>query len=715
MKNAFRIFKNDIKNIFKNYAALIVVIALCILPSLYAWFNIKASWDPYAESGISNIKIGVVNKDLGATLNNKEINLGDRVVKELKGNTQMGWQFVSEEESIKNVKEGKYYAMITIPENFSKSLTSVLTKDVQKGEIIYTVNEKINAIAPKITVKGANAIQEKVSKAVVETASDAILGIGKELGTELENQLPRLNNIYNQLLEVKSQFGNINDVVNLAGDGAYKLKTLISDIQKNIPLINKTLESSQNLGSNLESFLTTSKNNLNNIAPVIKNDIKIINEISNEVSKNVNALISAINSGSEYAPQIIDSILGKLSSLNTSTESLINILKTMNKFNPGKFDDILETLANVQGAINKAINVLNTVKDSLANGGTPDLSLLNNVIAFTNDVSNITNNLYNNFDENITNKINSIFDDAYNVAGNVVTVLKEAQNKLPQVTDIMNTVYEGADKGIEGIDFVKSKLPEAENMLNELVSKIGSINDSEDINRIIDFLKTDVSVRSDFLANPVNIIENTLFPMGNYGTGMTPFYTVLSLWVGLLLLSSMLSVEAKGEYSASAQYFGKMMLFMSIAIIQAIIVALGDLYLLKIYCVNPGLFVLGSVFTSVIFTIILYSLCSVFGNVGKVLGIVLLVIQIGGSGGTFPIQLTPKFFQAINPFLPFTYAISFAREAIGGVVQSVLIKDIVVLLIYGAIFILISLFLKKPINKLLHGFTESMEKSGIGE
>lgn len=715
MKNAFRIFKNDIKNIFKNYAALIVVIALCILPSLYSWFNIKASWDPYAESGISNIKIGVVNKDLGATLNNKEINLGDRVVKELKGNTQMGWQFVSEEESIKNVKEGKYYAMITIPENFSKSLTSVLTKDVQKGEIIYTVNEKINAIAPKITVKGANAIQEKVSKAVVETASDAILGIGKELGTELENQLPRLNNIYNQLLEVKSQFGNINDVVNLAGDGAYKLKTLISDIQKNIPLINKTLENSQNLGSNLESFLTTSKNNLNNIAPVIKNDIKIINEISNEVSKNVNALISAINSGSEYAPQIVDSILGKLSSLNTSTESLINILKTMNKFNPGKFDDILETLANVQGAINKAINVLNTVKDSLANGGTPDLSLLNNVIAFTNDVSNITNNLYNNFDENITNKINSIFDDAYNVAGNVVTVLKEAQNKLPQVTDIMNTVYEGADKGIEGIDFVKSKLPEAENMLNELVSKIGSINDSEDINRIIDFLKTDVSVRSDFLANPVNIIENTLFPMGNYGTGMTPFYTVLSLWVGLLLLSSMLSVEAKGEYSASAQYFGKMMLFMSIAIIQAIIVALGDLYLLKIYCVNPGLFVLGSVFTSVIFTIILYSLCSVFGNVGKVLGIVLLVIQIGGSGGTFPIQLTPKFFQAINPFLPFTYAISFAREAIGGVVQSVLIKDIVVLLIYGAIFILISLFLKKPINKLLHGFTESMEKSGIGE
>ena len=715
MKDAFKIYKNDMKNIFKNYGALIVVIALCILPSLYAWFNIKASWDPYAESATSGIKIGVVNKDLGATLNGEEVNLGNDVVDELKDNKQMGWQFVSEEEATKNVEEGKYYAMITIPEDFSKSLTSVITQDVEKGNIIYTVNEKINAIAPKLTDKGASAIQEKVSKAVVETASNAIFGLGKELGTELENQLPRLNNVYNQLLEVQSQFSNINDVVNLAGDGADKLKTLISDIQDDIPLITETLENSQKLGANLEEFLSTSKSNLNNIAPVIKNDIKILNEIANEISTNTSALIDAINSGSEYAPEIVDSILEKLNSINKSAESLTGILETMNKFNPGKFDDIISTLTNVQEAINKSITALNTVKDSIANGGKPDLSLLNNVISFTNDISNITNNLYNNFDANITNKINTIFDDAYTVADNVVSVLKEAQDKLPQVTDIMNTVYEGADKGIEGIDFVKAKLPEAENLLNDLISKIGSVNDSADIKEIIDYLKSDVDIRSDFLSNPVNLIEDKLFPMGNYGTGMTPFYTVLSLWVGLLLLSSMLTVEAKGEYSAVSQYFGKMMLFMTISIIQAVIVSLGDLYLLKIYCVNPALFVLSSVFTSVIFTFILYSLCSVLGNVGKVLGIVLLVLQLGGSGGTFPIQLTPKFFQTINPFLPFTYAISLAREAIGGVVQSVLVKDIVVLLIFGAIFILISLFLKKPINKLLHGFTESVEKSGIGE
>lgn len=715
MKDAFKIYKKDLKNIFTNYGALIVVIALCILPSLYAWFNIKASWDPYAESATSGIKVGVVNQDLGTTLNGKEINLGNNVVDELKNNKQMGWQFVSEEEATQMVEEGKYYAMITIPEDFSKNLTSIVTENVQKGNIIYTVNEKINAIAPKLTDKGASAVQDKVSKAIVSTVSDAIFGLGNEIGVELENQIPKITTIYNSLVEVQGHFGNINDVVNLAGQGAEQLKTLVSEVQNDIPLIKQTIENAQTLSGEVKDFLSTSKSSLNNIAPIIKNDIKILNEISNDVSKYTGALIDAINSGAENAPAMIDSLLDKLNSINKSADSLINILETMNKFNPGKFDDIISNLQNVNSKINSAIDALNTVKDNVANGQKPDLSLLNNVVSFSNDISNITNNIYNNFDSEIAAKINTIFDDAYTVADNAASVLSQAEAKLPQVTDILNTVYEGADKGIEGIEFIKEKLPEAENMINELVSKVGNINNNDDLQEIVKLLKSDVQTRSDFLANPVNIIENKLFPMGNYGTGMTPFYTVLSLWVGLLLLASMLTVEVEGEYSATSQYFGKLLLFLSIAIVQALIVSIGDLYVLKIYCVNPALFVLGSVFTSIIFTFILYSMCSVLGNVGKVLGIVLLVLQIGGSGGTFPIQLTPKFFQMINPFLPFTYAISFAREAIGGVVQNVLIQDIVVLSIYGVIFIIISVFLKKPINKLTHGFAESIKKSGISE
>ena len=715
MKSTFEIFKKDLKNIFTNYGALIVVVALCLLPSLYAWFNIEASWDPYAESATSGIKVGVVNKDLGTTLNGKDINVGNTVVEGLKDNKQMGWQFVSEEEANQMVEEGKYYAMLTIPENFSKNLTSIVTDDIEKGEIIYTVNEKINAVAPKLTDKGATAIQEKISKEIVNTVSDTIFGLANDVGIELENQIPKITTIYNSLLDVQGNFGKINDTVNLASQGAGQLKTLVTGIQEDIPMIKETVENAQKLSGEVKEFLSASKSSLNNIAPIIKNDIKILNEISNDVSKYTNALIDAINAGSENAPAMIESLLKKLNSINKINDSLINIFETINKFSQGKLDNIINKLQTVSSKINSAITALNAVKDSIANGEQPNLALLNNILDLSNDISNITNDIYNNFDSEIVTKINTIFDDAYTVADNAISILSEAEAKLPQVSELLTTVYKGADRGIEGIEFVKEKLPEAENMINELISEVEGIKDSTDLQDIVNLLKSDVQKRSDFLANPVEIVTNRLFSMGNYGTGMTPFYTVLSLWVGLLLLSSILTVEAHGDYSVTAQYFGKLLLFLSISIVQALIVSLGDLYVLKIYCANPLLFVLGSIFTSVIFTFIVYSLCSVFGNVGKVLGIVLLVIQIGGSGGTFPIQLTPKFFQVINPFLPFTYAISFAREAIGGVVQSVLTKDIIVLSIYAVIFVFISIFLKKPINKLSQGFIESVKKSGIAE
>ena len=156
------------------------------------------------------------------------------------------------------------------------------------------------------------------------------------------------------------------------------------------------------------------------------------------------------------------------------------------------------------------------------------------------------------------------------------------------------------------------------------------------------------------------------------------------------------------------------MTFGILAVLQGLVIGVGDI-IMGVQVVNYPLFLLTIMLTSLVFMLIVYSLTISFGKVGEATAVVIMVLQVAGSGGTFPIQLTPKFFQAINPFLPFTYAISLARESIGGVVQSVLVKDIVVLLIFGAIFILISLFLKKPINKLLHGFAESIEKSGIGE
>ncbi|WP_252255025.1 YhgE/Pip domain-containing protein [Clostridium sp. ZBS12] len=716
MKNIFNIYKRDIKNIITNSSALIVIIALCILPSLYAWFNIAASWDPYAQEATSKIKIGVVNKDKGAFILDKDIILGDEVIEGLKENDLLGWQFVSEEEANEAIKKGKYYATITIPEDFSKDMTSIITSDIKKGTIIYTVNEKINAIAPKLTDKGASGVQENVTKSIIETVSKVLLTASKEAGIELEDQIPKISNVYNMLEEIRSRFGEINETTDLAYDGVVKIKELVKEIQEDMPLIYETLNNTKSLSSEVENFISVSKSGLNDMSPTIKGDIKLVSEISKDISSYTNSIIDAINSDTEKAPEMVNNLINKVKSLEKVNDSVLRFLKALNNISSTKpLDGLINRLEMLQGNIDKIKTSLQSIKDSLDAGNAVDLSLLNNIKALADNVASTSEDIYLKFDTEILPQINDIFDSAFKVAENTLTIIEEAEKKLPKVENILDTVYKGADKGIEGITFVKEKLPEAERIINEITDKMKNVTDEKSLKELIDLLKEDVQERTDFLTTPVNLETRELYPMGNYGSAMTPFYSVLSLWVGLLLLLSILTVNTHGEYKFWEIYLGKLMLFMTLALIQSLIVVIGDLYLLKVYCLNPILLILGMLFTSVVFVSILYSAVSVFGNVGKVIGIVLLVLQIGGSGGTFPIELTPKFFQIIHPFLPFTYAISFAREAIGGVVGEVLIKDIIILVIYAVASILIAVFLKKPINKILEKFTKKFEESGLSE
>ena len=716
IKNIWTIYKEDLKRIFTNYAALIVILALCILPSLYAWFNIKASWDPYGQQATSQIKIGVINNDKGTEFNGKLINIGDQVVDQLKENDLMGWQFVDEAEGEKALEEGTFYATITIPDNFSQDITSLVTSDVKKGQMIYRVNEKINAIAPKLTSKGATGVQENINQTIVETVSGILFEAGKGLGLEIqETVLPQLSHVYDQLEELISKFGDMNSLVQTAHNGGIQLKDLIASIQTDLPLIETTITSAKTTITSLESFMDTSKSALSDFMPTLKNDLLLIQTIADELNTYVSQIEEAILSGSDKAPELIENLITKVESTQSLVRSFVKVLESFNKFPAGRFDDLISQLQGVNGELDKAKDFLQQLHDTTVNGGEPNLTVLNNIKTLLSSVSSTASAIYNRFDSAIVPSLNNVIDQAYSTATNVLQVLKEAEAKLPDVASLLNTAYEGADKGIDAIEYINSKLPEAENKVREVTAKLGDINESQSLQEVLTLLQEAVTERQNFMSSPVDLVEETIFPMHNYGTAMTPFYSVLAQWVGMTLLISMLSVHAKGEYRPSEEYFGKFLLFATIALVQGLIIALGDLYLLNIYCVNPGLFIVGILFTSITFTFIVYSLVSVFGNVGKVVSIILLVLQVAGSGGTFPIQLTPKFFQIINPFLPFTYAISFARESIGGIVENVLAKDIIIMCIYSVGAVLISLFLKKPINKLLQGFAEKFEESGLGE
>lgn len=712
MKNIFKIYRKDLKDIFKNPALLIVIIGLAILPSLYAWFNIKASWDPYGNT--KNLSVAVVNKDKGNELSGKNINFGNEVIDKLKGNDKLGWKFVSEKDALDGVNSGKYYASIEIPEDFSKDLTSIVTEETKKGKIIYTVNEKINIIAPKITEKGASTIQSEVNQTVVKTVSETIFDVFNSVGIELENQLPKLSNIENSLIDIQGKFKNIDKTINLAGDSTSKISDIVKNIQKDMPAIKNTLVNSKTLSTDVKTFLENTKGSLDNIVPIIKDDLKIVNNVSSSAYNSTKDLIDAINNGAENAPQLVDSLYTKLSNLQSTSKTLLDFLTNLDKITPSnQLKDTIAQISSINTKISSAISYLDIIKNQIASGQKPSLDKLNSILKVSKDINNISSYLLNNFDSKIVKPVNSIFSQGLNVANDAIKILQNAEAKLPKVEDILNTSLDFSSNAKDSIAFIKDKIPKAKSIVDDLVIAIKKINDSEDMSELITLLKNDAIKRADFLKEPIEIVNESLYPVANYGAGMTPFYTVLCLWVGALLLVSLLSVDVHGEYSHIEIYLGRGFTFLSIAIIQALIVSLGDIYLLKIKILNPALFVGLSIFTSTVFISIVYSLVSLFGNIGKAVAVILLVIQVAASGGTFPIQVTPQFFQNVNPFLPFTYAISAQRESVAGVYMPNLTKDIYALLIFMVVFVVISTLLKKPINKLLIPFKESFSKSDL--
>ena len=714
MKNIIKIFKDDLKDIFTNISLMIVIIALAILPSLYAWFNIKASWDPYGNT--SNILVAVVNNDKGTTLFDKKLNVGDKLVEQLKENTALGWQFVDDDEAKKGVETGKYYASIEITKDFSNNIISVLGENVEKADIVYTVNEKINAIAPKITDKGASTIQQQVNKTVVKTASEAVFEILNEVGISLEENLPMLGNIENSLKEVQGKFDEIDNILNTASDASAQISEIVKLLQDDMPLITSTLQNSIGLSGDIKEFLQGTKSSMNDIAPTIKKDLQIINELSYSATNGVNNLIEALQKGYENAPQLVDSLYDKVNSLSSTTTTLEQFLTKLDKITSGNYlGDIISSVKSINNKLNSVKEALVTIKGQLENGQSPSLDKLNNALTLLTDVSKITSDLLNNFDSKIVVPLNNIFEKGINVSGDVITLLEKAEDKLPKINNILDTTLNFSGNADEAIVYIREKVPQAKSVLDKLVSAISKVNNSEEMEELVTFLRNDVIEQANFLEEPVELVSNSLYHVANYGSGMTPFYTVLSLWVGVVLLTSLLSTEVHGEYKPYEVYFGRGLTFLLIALLQGLIVSVGDILLLGVTTTNPVLFVMLSLLISTVFTFIVYSLVSVFGNIGKSLAVILLVIQVAGSGGTFPIQVTPKFFQNVNPFLPFTYGIQSLREAVAGVYEPNLIKDIYVLLIFLILSIILNVALKGPINKLLSKFTNKLSESRLTE
>ena len=287
--------------------------------------------------------------------------------------------------------------------------------------------------------------------------------------------------------------------------------------------------------------------------------------------------------------------------------------------------------------------------------------------------------------------------------------------------DLLNEKQPQAKEALASLaDFSENKLPDVEKDLKKANKIFKKLDKDDAVDKLIDTLKNDLKKQADIVANPINKKTTDVFPVKDYGSGMTPFYTALSIWVGGLLMVSLLSVDNKHEHlqpimTKRQVYLGKSGFFFLLGIIQALIVSIGDLVILKASIESPILFVSIAVFSSLVFNSIIYTSVSLLGNPGKAVAIILLVLQIAGGGGTFPIQTTPEFFQAISPYLPFTYSIDALRETVGGIVPEILITKVIILGLFGIGFMVVGYCLKPVTDPIIRKIAEKADESKVTE
>ncbi len=753
MKNSFQhvfqIYTKDIRNIVTNWVVAIIVGGLIFLPSLYAWLNIYASMDPYAHT--SNMKIAIVNEDTGTTVRNEAINVGNEVIENLKTNESFTWELENEQQAMEHLKNGDYFAMIVIPNDFSQKLTSILTEQPTKAHIDYYVNEKKNPIAPKITSKGASVLTQQVSSEFVSTVNGTLFSIFNTIGLEMEREIPDFRKFENYVFTIEQHLPDINSFLAQASSQAKDADQLLNRAITQIPQVEQLTTNGLTTIQKGLTLVNEADALFNELSPLIKKDVQTVQNIAQHFTDIMNKL-NSIDLDSASITQTKEALKNQLSTSKENITHSIQTLEALQKLIQAdtltrnqlqdSLDRIIASLQQSNAQDNEQIiEQLTAIRDALQNNPTftdstlnalKDLQQLNtlhadiltkieqlqpidkNVIqqditAIQNIAQNATANLQKflvYYNDKLEPQIRSTLSSAKSTLTSASAMLTDVKQFIPQATDKLTQAKNTLGTANNALQKIQSEFPTLSTKIKDLANKLRTLENEADISEIVQLLKNDVNAERDFFEEPIKLKEHRIFPIANYGTAMTPFYTVLSIWVGCLLLISLLSVNLheNSPYSIREIYFGRLLTFATFSIIQTLIITIGDTFLVDGSIQAPAYFILFGLLISIVFVTVVYTLVSVFGNVGKALAIVMLVLQIAGSGGTYPVELLPKFFQIINPFLPFTYAIEMMREAVGGIIWSTVWVDLIFLIGFWFVFILFGFFLKKLLSEKIEHF-----------
>ena len=703
MKNIWRVYMSDLKRLTTNVVALSIVMGLCIIPSLYAWFNILSNWDPYGESATSLMKISVYSEDEGMDMSGMQLTIGDMVTESLENNNTIDWTFTSSKsEALELIASGDCYAGIVIPKDFTKNMLSILSGNIVNPDIEYYENSKKNAIATKITGKVKTTVQNEINTKLISTLTEIFANAGDYLSGNNIDGADMIAGFESRLNQVSSTLDNYIYMMN-----TFNLLTESSS---------DAIDTTKLLLPGIDSMASSGAKSLGNLGDSAK------------ISSNVAATgISLLNTGLDTITDKLDALKNTVNSINRENslapitdESDITILLSNNVL-----DTIADLLESKSPTVSEAKNQFEKLKS--------DIEQLTNDASLTDaDITSAKNSILSDISkcQDYISEVKSSINDelAPKLEGslnNISASISQAQTILSGVpgnfSDISKTMTEYQNilkSGSSDIENTIKCLKDLQSSIDKIITDIHDITSSGKYQEFINAIKDNPQIIVDFISSPVQMNTVAVYEISNYGSAMAPFYTVLALWVGALILVALIHVKVKDNKELEGvkpyqKFFGRYLNFFVIGQVQTIITVMGDLFYVGIQCKHPIAFALAAMMTSFVFTFLIYSLTVAFGNIGEAIAVVIMVIQVAGAGGTFPVEVLPSVYQYLYKFMPFSYCMNALRECVAGMYQHTYGRCLATLLVYVGISVIIGLLLAKPCAKLLDKLEHSKEKSGL--
>ena len=719
MRKIAKIFSLEMRALFSNVVTVIITIGLALMPSLFTWYNVLSCWNVFDNTGELSVAVASNDEGFKSDLFPLKVNVGEQVVSALRANDQINWVFTSADDAIDGTMSGRYYAAVVIPEGFSRAMLTFYQDDGTRAPLVYYTNEKKNAIAPKITSQGADSVSYQVNEVFAKTLADIALGIAQSVSQYMDNADVQ-SRIADMAQDIDGMSGRIDKTASVLELYASLANSSMAVLDGTSGLVSQTYSSAQQ------------------VTGIVSNGLSDAQDVVDALNRALDDMIAAIQASIDHlstidpnvpgegelpnAQETADALRQQADNLGVQIERYQAMRDAMAQEDP---EGNAAAIAAADACIARMTELqqsLYDTADAIEAGEVPiEPDLIQNRIDLAKGA---LEELKQVIEEQLRPKVNEVADAISQLRSSASTLSNSLVGAAHDLNSSLNSARGGMSDATSTLTTVAGKLRVVSSSLHDVSESILTALSAEDVDEIRALLGSNLDVLSSALAAPVGVERHALYQADNFGSSMMPLYATIGMFVGALLImvgvkprSSQKvldqATDAVGAIKPRHEFFGHFGICAFISFAQSTILAMGNMFFLHAQVTNPLLFMVCYWVSSLTFTFFIYSLVVSFANLGKAMAVILLIVQVTGCNGSYPLQLLPWFVQGISPFLPATHVVAAMREAMFGAFGNVFWQEMAMVAVWCLPAFLLGLLLRKPFAKFMSWYVEKVEDSKL--